>query len=344
LGLLPAMVRANLRNPLYRGDRHRHLCTGPLYHAAPLGISLMAPLAAGVGVVLMDGWEPADCLGLIERLRITHSHLVPTMFHRLLALPAEVRERADVSSLRMVVHGAAPCPVEVKRAMIDWWGPVLVEYYSATEGGGTLIGSREWLERPGSVGRAQGGQVLEVRDGTGAPVPPGTVGTIWITSPADDRFEYHNDEAKTADTYREDAFTVGDLGYFDDAGYLFLTGRSAEVIIAGGVNIYPAEIDAALLAHPSVADAACVGVPNQEWGEEVKAVVQLAAGVAPSPELAAELVDWCRERVARYKCPRSVDFADELPRFETGKIYRRTLRDRYWPAGRNAQVGGGPDR
>jgi long-chain acyl-CoA synthetase len=306
------------------------LCTGPLYHAAPLAINLNTPLAAGVGVVLMDGWDAAETLRLVERHRITHTHMVATMFHRLLALPDDVKRRHDLSSLRYIVHGAAPTPPHVKQAMMDWLGPVLYEYYAATEGGGTFITPEEWLRKPGSVGRPMGDQVIEIRDDAGAVLPPGEVGTIWFKAPDVGRFEYFKDQTKTAGSYAGDFFTLRDMGYFDADGYLFLTGRTAEVIISGGVNIYPAEVDAALLSHPAVADAATVGAPNEEWGEEVRAVVQLESGHAPSQALADELIAHCRARLAHFKCPRRIDFDADLPRHETGKIYRRLVRDRYW--------------
>lgn len=313
----------------YRPGTDTHLCTGPAYHAAPLAFSLVTPLTAGVGVVLMDGWSPEETLELIERHRVTHTHMVPIMFHRLLSLPESARRDHDVSSLRYVIHGAAPCPVHVKKALIDWLGPVVYEYYAATEGGGTFITPKEWLAKPGSVGRPMAGVVVEIRDDEDHPVPVGAEGTVYFKAPDTGRFEYFKDPDKTARTYRGDFFTLGDVGYFDGDGYLFLSGRSAELIISGGVNIYPAEVDTVLLEHPAVADAGVIGVPNEEWGEEVKAVVQLREGYLPSPALAEEIIAFVRDRIAHFKAPRSVDFIDELPRHDNGKLYRRVLRDRY---------------
>jgi long-chain acyl-CoA synthetase len=312
----------------YRPGEDVHLCTGPLYHAAPLAFSLAAPLNAGVGVVLMDSWESEAMLRLVERHRVTHTHLVPIMFHRLLALPEAVRDAYDVSSLRMVIHGAAPCPVPTKRAMIDWVGPVLFEYYAATEGLGTFVDSPAWLERPGTVGRPAGDMVV-VRDETGEPTAPGVVGTVFLKAPPVGRFEYFKDTAKTTSAYADEHFTLGDMGYVDTDGWLFLTDRSANLIISGGVNVYPAEVDAVLLTHEAVADAATIGVPHPEWGEEVKAVIELRAGVTPSEPLARELMALCRGQLAGYKCPKSVDFVDHLPREDNGKIYKRKLRDQY---------------
>ena len=305
-----------------------HLCTGPLYHAAPLAFSLGAPLNAGVGTVLMDGWDPEAVLRLVERHRITHTHLVPIMFHRLLALPEERRAAYDVSSLRMVIHGAAPCPVPLKAAMIDWLGPVLYEYYAATEGLGTWVDSAAWLERPGTVGRPVNGMVVVLGD-DGEPALPGEVGTVFLKAPPYGRFEYFKATDKTAGAYRGDHFTLGDVGYVDEDGWLFLTDRSANLIISGGVNVYPAEVDGVLLAHPVVADVATIGIPHPEWGEEVKAVVELKPGVDGTSLLADELIEFCRARLAHYKCPRSVDFVDRLPREDNGKIYKRKLREQY---------------
>ncbi|HUI25868.1 MAG TPA: AMP-binding protein [Candidatus Kryptonia bacterium] len=306
-----------------------HLCTGPLYHAAPLGISLAVPLTCGIGVVLMDKWDAEPTLQLIERYRVTHTHMVPTMFHRLLALPEAVRHRYDSSSLRFILHGAAPCPVHVKQKMIEWLGPIVNEYYAATEGLGTTVDSRTWLTKPGTVGKPNPPAQVLVGDERAQPLPPGTVGFVWLLAPRVGRFEYFKDGRKTADSYRGEYFTLGDMGYLDEDGYLFLTDRSANLIISGGVNIYPAEVDAVLLDHPAVGDVATIGVPNDEWGEEVKAVVELTAGVPPSPALASELIEFCRGRLAHFKCPRSVDFIDKLPRLDSGKIYKRLLRERY---------------
>ena len=331
MGMAPGLYRLHSRNSPHAGDTNRSLVTGPLYHAAPLSVSMTAPMAAGLGLVLMDGWSPEETLALIEQHGITHTHLVPIMFHRLLALPDDVRDAFDPSSLRLVVHGAAPCPVDVKRRMIEWWGPVIEEYYAATEGGGTYITAKEWLRKPGSVGKATAGAAVEVRDEGGTELPAGEIGTVWFRRSEVEPFEYHRDPDKTAGVHDGNWFTLGDMGYADEDGYLFLTGRSAELIISGGVNIYPAEIDAALLEHPSVHDVATIGVPNDEWGEEVKAVVEVRDGVIADDALASELIAFCRERLAHFKCPKSIDFAADLPRFETGKIYRRLVRDRYWP-------------
>lgn len=314
-----------------------HLCTGPLYHAAPLAFSLAIPLLVGGTVVLMDGWDAASTLELVERHRVTHTHMVPTMFHRLLSLPESVRAAADLSSLRFVLHGAAPCPVHVKQRLIEWVGPIVVEYYAATEGTATWVTSAEWLERPGTVGLVGEDEVVRILDPNGERLGPGEAGLIYLKAPEQGRFQYYKDDAKTSSTYLGDYFTLGDVGYLDEDGYLYLTDRTANLIISGGVNIYPAEVDAVLLEHPAVGDAATIGVPDEEWGEVVVAVVEPAPGVEPDDDLAAELAAFCRERLAHYKCPRRVDFVEELPRHDNGKIYKRVLRERY-----REQAAGGP--
>ena len=316
-----------LARAAYR-DGNVHLLTGPLYHAAPLLFSLNAPLIAGVTVVVMPAWDPEEALRLIDRHRVTHSHMVPTMFHQLLVLPDDVRARYDVSSLHNVLHGAAPCPVGVKQRLIEWWGPVVNEYYAATEGLGTWVDARTWLSKPGTVGKPVPDDQVVVADEEGNPMPPGEVGLVWFKA-SEVPFEYYKDRAKTESSYRDRHFTLGDMGYVDDDGFLFLTDRSANLIISGGVNIYPAEVDAVLLEHPAVADAAVIGVPNSEWGEEVLAVIELRPGREASSELADELTAFCRDRLAHFKCPRRVEFADQLPRQDNGKIYKRLLRDRY---------------
>jgi long-chain acyl-CoA synthetase len=262
--------------------------------------------------------------------------MVPTHFHRLLALPDDVRQAADVSSLTHVIHAAAPCPVDVKRRMLDWWGPVIYEYYAATEGGGTLVTPPQWLERPGTVGQAWPGYEVKVEDDEGHPCPPGVPGTVWLSFGPTTEFEYHRDEEKTRAGRRGAFFTVGDVGYLDEDGYLFLCDRKADMIISGGVNIYPAEIESALFGHPKVRDVAVFGVPDAEWGEQVKAVVEPVPGAARGPELERELIEFCRERLAGYKCPRSVDFIEAMPREPTGKLLKRKLRDPYWAEERRA--------
>jgi long-chain acyl-CoA synthetase len=277
----------------------------------------------------MDGWEAEETLRLIETHKVSHTHMVPTMFVRLLKLPADVRAKYDISSLRSILHGAAPCPVSVKQELIDWVGPIVNEYYAATEGMGTLVNSETWLEKPGTVGKINPPDQVKVGDEDGNELPRGEIGLVFLKAPAAGRFQYYKDADKTSSSYRGDYFTLGDMGYVDDDGYLFLTDRTANLIISGGVNIYPAEVDAVLLEHAAVGDVATIGVPNDEWGEEVKAVVELQEGVEPSPELAAELIEFAKTKLARYKCPRTVDFVEALPRQDNGKIYKRLLRDQY---------------
>jgi len=306
-----------------------HLCAGPLHHAAPLSFSLTVPIGYGATVVLMERFDAGETLRLIERHGVTHTHLVPTMFHRLLSLPEQEREATDVSSLRHVLHGAAPCPVVVKQRIIDWLGPIVWEYYAASEGIGSFVDSATWLAHPGTVGRPfTPGQML-VGDDAGNPLPTDEIGLIWLRAPEAGRFVYYKDPAQTGASYRGDYFTLGDVGRMDEEGFFYLTDRSANLIISGGVNIYPAEVDAVLLQHPAVADVATIGVADTEWGESVLAVVELQPGRSGSDELAAELISFCRSQLAHFKCPRSVDFVDSLPRQDNGKIYKRLLRDRY---------------
>ena len=318
--------------PPHRGV---HLVVSPLYHT---GVMVFAcnSLHHGHGLVLMERWTPEEMLRLVERHRVTTTHMVPTQFHRLLTLPEAARRQADLRSLTHVIHSAAPCPPQVKRRMLEWLGPVIVEYYAATEGGGTLVTAEEWLARPGTVGRAWPGARVQVLDDEGQTCPPGVAGTVWMSLAQSD-FTYHRDDEKTRAGRRGGFFTVGDVGHLDEEGYLFLRDRSADMIISGGVNIYPAETEAVLFTSPAVADCAVFGVPDPEWGEQVKAVVEPAPGAAAGPELERELIEFCRERLAAYKCPRTVEFAAALPRDPNGKLAKRKLRDPYW-AGRDRAI------
>ena len=307
------------------------LCAGPAYHSAPLLFDLRWPLASGVPIVLVEKWDTAAVLQTIARHRVTHAHMVPTMFQRLLALPAAERSKFDLSSLRFVVHGAAPCPVATKRALIDWWGPVLTEYYAATEGGDNIhVSSLDWLRRPGTVGQLNAASGHRILDDAGNDVAAGTVGRIYFRAPAEGRFEYFGDPEKTAVAYRDDRFTLGDLGYVDDEGWLFLTGRGAETIISGGVNIYPREVDDVLSLHPAVQAVCTVGAPDAEWGERVVSVVVPMSGHAASPELAQSLMAHAAERLAGFKRPRAIVFDTALPVSATGKLLRSQVRQRFW--------------
>ena len=306
-----------------------YLLPAPLYHSAPW-VGVTGTLRFGGTLIVMERFDEEDYLRLVEKYRVTHTQLVPTMFSRMLKLPEAVRRRYDLSSLEAAVHGAAPCPVPVKQAMIDWWGPIIHEYYGATEGIGLVMcDSAEWLAHKGTIGRTLAGE-LHVLDDEMREVPTGSIGKLWFKTPSP--FEYFHDPAKTAQATSADGAmsTVGDIGYVDEEGYVYLTDRAAFMIISGGVNIYPQECENLLITHPKVADAAVFGVPNEELGEEVKAVVQLMPGVEPGAETEAELIAFCLANLARHKCPRSIDFEAQLPRSPTGKLFKGPLRERYW--------------
>lgn len=308
-------------------DGHVHLTVSPLYHTAVLMWTGNA-LHLGHTVVLMDKWDAEETLRLIETHQVTYSHMVPTQFVRLLDLPEQTRARYDMGSLRNMIHGAAPCPREIKHRMIDWWGDTIQEYYAATEGGGTVISAAEWKEHPGSVGTAWPGSEIRIYDEDGNQLPPGTIGTVYMQLMAD--FEYKGDDAKTKANRIENFFTVGDLGEMDEDGHLYLRDRKADMIISGGANIYPAEIEGELINHPAVQDVAVFGIPNPDWGEEIKAVIELHEGHEPSDRLADEIIEWAGTRMGRFKLPRSIDFVDALPREPNGKLIKRKLRDPYW--------------
>ncbi|MGJ7508837.1 AMP-binding protein [Variovorax sp. GT1P44] len=306
-----------------------YLSPAPLYHSAPLANVSLA-IRNGGTVIVMEHFDPQQYLALIAKHRITHTQLVPTMFSRMLKLPPEERAKADLSTLKIAIHAAAPCPAQVKADMIAWWGPIIHEYYGATEGlGFTACDSHEWLAHRGTVGKVLLGDI-HIFDEQMQPVPKGQSGEIWFKTATP--FVYFNDPERTALTRSPDGTmsTVGDMGYLDEDGFLHLTDRSTFMIISGGVNIYPQECENLLITHPKVADAAVFGVPNKDLGEEVKAVVQTLPGVAHTPEFAAELIEFCRSHLAHMKCPKTVDFTDQLPRLPTGKLYKRTLRDAYW--------------
>ena len=306
-----------------------YLSPAPLYHSAPQAAVSLAIDRASTAII-MENFDAERYLQLIETYKVTHSQLVPTMFSRMLKLPADVRQGYDLSSLEIAVHAAAPCPVPVKEQMIAWWGPIIHEYYGATEGlGFAACDSMQWLAHKGTVGKVMLGE-LHVLDTDMQPCPTGTPGTLWFKTATP--FEYFNDPVKTAEARSRDGTmsTVGDVGYVDDDGYLYLTDRATFMIISGGVNIYPQECENLLITHPKVADAAVFGVPNEDLGEEVKAAVQLMPGVPPGPDITEELLTFCAAHLSRQKCPRSIDFETELPRLPTGKLYKRLLRDRYW--------------
>ncbi len=305
-----------------------YLSPAPLYHAAPNGYTT-GMLRMGGTVVVMEKYDSEQFLQLIEKYQVTHTQLVPTMFNRLLKLPEQVKNKYDLSSLKYAIHAAAPCPVPVKKAMIEWWGPVIEEYYGASEGiGRTMINTEQWLKKPGSVGTEVIGQLHIVGD-NGEELPAGEIGLIYFGGGG--AFSYLNDEDKTSDAHNDKGWaTTGDIGYVDEDGYLFLTDRKSHMVVSGGVNIYPQESENLLISHPKIADAAVFGVPNEDFGEEVKAVVQLNNMQEAGAELEAELLDYLRANLAKIKCPKTIDFSSDLPRMETGKLHKRLLRDKYW--------------
>jgi long-chain acyl-CoA synthetase len=305
-----------------------YLSPAPLYHAAPLRFTRSVHRTGGT-VIVMEHFEPSEFLRLVEVHQVTHSQMVPTMFIRLLKLPDVVREAADVSSLRFAIHASAPCPIPVKTRMIEWWGPIVWEYYAGTEGNGiVLCNSEQWLAHPGTVGAPINVDV-HILDDDGREVPVGTNGIVYFGGGSD--FAYHRDPEKTRQAHSPQGWgTLGDIGHLDEDGFLYLTDRKAHMIISGGVNIYPQEVENLLALHPKVADVAVVGVPDEDMGELVKAVVQPLAWSDAGPDLASELIAYCRVHLAGYKCPRSVDFDPALPRQATGKLYKRFVRERYW--------------
>ena len=314
-----------------------YLSAAPLYHAAPLRFCLATHRIGGT-VVVMEHWDPVDTLRLVERYQVTHAQFVPTMFIRMLKLPPDERGRYDLSSLRAVLHAAAPCPVPVKEQMIEWFGPIIHEYYAGTEANGlTHCTSEDWLAHKGSVGKSLVG-IVHILDDDGGELGPDETGTVYFESPGE--FEYHNDPKKTEgsrDIQGRGWTTLGDVGHLDEDGFLYLTDRKAFMIITGGVNVYPQEVENVLAVHPRVADVAVFGVPDDELGEAVKAVVEPLAWDDAGPALERELLDYCRQHLSPVKCPRSVDFEPELPRHPTGKLYKRLLRDRYW-AGHDSKI------
>ncbi len=313
-----------------------HLVVAPTYHTAVTQF-MQTAFHAGHRIVLMDKWTPEGTLERIERYRVTTSHMVPTMFHRLLQLPDDVRARYDVLSLRHMIHSAAPCPIPTKHRMLEWWGPVIWEYYAATEGGGTTASPQSWLSKPGTVGNAWPGSEVVILDDEGNQLPSGTIGTVWMKM-GDRTFEYHGDPEKTKKSWNDRGFfTVGDAGELDDDGFLFLRDRKIDMIISGGVNIYPAETESVLLQHPKVNDAAVYGIPDADLGEAIHATVQLVEGVDEGADIGAELIAYCSEQLAKYKVPRSIDVRQDFPRTETGKLLKRQLRDPFW-AGHESQL------
>jgi long-chain acyl-CoA synthetase len=304
-----------------------HLVSTAMYHGGSRAY-YMAALNVGHGLVIMRRFDAEETLALIERFRVRSAYMVPTQFHRLLQLLKTVRDRYDVSSLHSVVHSAAPCPVAVKQAMFDWWGPVIWETYGGMEGAATIAKPTRWLAKPGTVGRAVRGVRLAILDDDGVELGPNTTGHIFYET--GNGFSYHGDEQSTKEAHRGNRFTIGDIGYVDDDGYLFIQDRAKDMIISGGVNIFPAEIEAVLLNHPAVGDAAVIGIPDEDWGEQVLGVVELRAGCQPSSELADELLAHCAEHLAAYKRPRRIEFQPDLPRTDAGKLYKRQIRDEFW--------------
>jgi fatty-acyl-CoA synthase len=308
-------------------DTTVYLSPAPLYHSAPLFYNTLNMTGGGTSII-MDRFDPEQALALIERYEVTHSQWVPSMFIRMLKLPEGIRERYDVSSMQRAIHAAAPCPIDIKRQMINWWGPVICEYYSSTEGVGfTLIDSEDWLAHPGSVGRPLTG-VPKILDDEMKVLAPGEIGQIYFDEIG--RFEYFDEPGKTDEAFDTRGWgTVGDMGYLDADGYLYLTDRKNFMIITGGVNVYPAEIEGLLVTHPQIADAAVFGIPNEEYGEEVKAVVQLLDHGEAGDALSGDLILWMKERLSSVKVPKSVDFMEQLPRMDNGKLYKRHLMDAY---------------
>lgn len=324
--VLAQILQVNASLGLFPEDGNVHLCASMLYHAAPLG-GVEVALDMGHRVILVGHWQPEPLLELIDRHRVTTTFMVPAMFVRLLKLPEVARRRWSTASLRFVMHGAAPCPQEVKRRMIEWWGNVIWEAYGATESHGTIVSANEWLQRPGTVGRAMAGSEVRILDEAGRELPPFVIGRVYLRQRQGDRFEYKGDPEKTRASYCGELVTVGDLGYLDDAGYLFLAGRNNDLIISSGMNIYAAEIELVLQQHPQVRDCAVLGEPHELLGEVPKAFIELEADAVASPALSAELLRFVGTHLSAMKLPKRITYVERIPRDPNGKLYKRLLRD-----------------